>query len=73
MMREIEIYYLEMTAPADLRPSPARAAGFRVEQARIAAPDALQQKARSFRDDLHLFQEQVVKLLFAWQQSHNWA
>ena len=40
-------------------------------QARVAAPDAFQQQARSFRDDLHLFQEQVVKLLFAWQQSHN--
>ena len=33
--------------------------------------DAFEQQARSFRDDLHLLQEQVVKLLLAWQQSHN--
>jgi GNAT superfamily N-acetyltransferase len=37
--REIEIHYLEMTSPADLRPSPARAAGFRVERARIPTPE----------------------------------
>jgi GNAT superfamily N-acetyltransferase len=37
--REIEIYHLEMTSPADLRPSPARAAGFRVERARIPTPE----------------------------------
>ena len=39
MKREIEIHYLEMASPADLRPSPARAAGFRVERARIPAPE----------------------------------
>lgn len=39
MRREIEIWSLEMTSPADLRPSPARAAGFRVEQARIPTPE----------------------------------
>src|SRR5450759_2170188 len=45
--------------------------GGRARQARVGAPDAFQQEARSFRDDLHLFQKEVVKLLFAWQQSHN--
>ncbi len=39
MKREIEIHYLEMTSPADLRPSTARPAGFRVEWARIPAPE----------------------------------
>lgn len=39
MKREIEIYSLEMTSPADLRPSPVRAAGFRVERARIPTPE----------------------------------
>jgi hypothetical protein len=39
MRREIEIYYLEMESPGDLRPSGARAAGFRVEQARIPSPE----------------------------------
>ena len=38
MRRQIEIYSLEMTSPADLRPSRPRAEGFRVEQARD--PDA---------------------------------
>jgi GNAT superfamily N-acetyltransferase len=37
--RPIEIYYLEMTAPSDVRPSGARAEGFRVEQARIPSPE----------------------------------
>jgi GNAT superfamily N-acetyltransferase len=37
--REIEVHYLEMTAPAEMRPSPARAAGFRVERARIPTPE----------------------------------
>jgi GNAT superfamily N-acetyltransferase len=37
--REIEIHSLEMTSPADLRPSGARPAGFRVEQARIPSPE----------------------------------
>ena len=40
-------------------------------QPRVAAPDAFQQQARCFRDDLHLFEKEVVKLLFAWQQSHK--
>src|SRR5262249_12937545 len=39
MRREIEIYHLEMTAPADLRSSAARAAGFRVERAGIPTPE----------------------------------
>jgi GNAT superfamily N-acetyltransferase len=39
MRREIEVYYLEMTSPADLRPSPAHAAGLRVERARIPCPE----------------------------------
>lgn len=39
MRREFEIYYLEMTAPEQLRPSVARSAGFRIEQARIPSPE----------------------------------
>jgi GNAT superfamily N-acetyltransferase len=39
MKREIEIHYLEMTSPADLRPSPARAVGLDVE--RIPRPQPL--------------------------------
>jgi GNAT superfamily N-acetyltransferase len=39
MRREIEIYSLEMTSPADLRPSRPPAAGFRVEQARVPCPE----------------------------------
>jgi len=39
MKREIEIHVLEMTAPGDLRPSRARADGFRVERARIPSPE----------------------------------
>ncbi|HEY4563167.1 MAG TPA: GNAT family N-acetyltransferase [Thermoanaerobaculia bacterium] len=38
MKREIEIYHLEMTSPAELRPSKAPAA-FRVERACIPAPE----------------------------------
>src|ERR1017187_9786330 len=45
--------------------------GGNARHARVAAPDAFQQEARSFRDDVYLFQKKVVKLLFAWQQSHN--
>jgi GNAT superfamily N-acetyltransferase len=37
--REIEIYSLEMTAPADLRPSRPPEVGFRVEQARVPCPE----------------------------------
>jgi GNAT superfamily N-acetyltransferase len=37
--REIEIWYLEMTSPAELRPSPPRPAGFRVERACIPSPE----------------------------------
>jgi len=39
MLREITTYYLEMTSPADLRPSRTPAEGFRVEQARIPCPE----------------------------------
>jgi GNAT superfamily N-acetyltransferase len=39
MRRRIEIYSLEMTSPADLRPSRSRAEGFQVEQARIPTPE----------------------------------
>ena len=38
MKREIEIHYLEMTSPAELRPSPAPA-GFEVERTSIPAPE----------------------------------
>src|SRR4029077_6699601 len=39
MRREIEIYSLEMTSPADLRPSRPPAAGFRGERARGPCPE----------------------------------
>ncbi|HEX4494809.1 MAG TPA: GNAT family N-acetyltransferase [Thermoanaerobaculia bacterium] len=38
-MRAVEIYYLEMTSPADVRPSGRRVEGFRVEPARIPSPE----------------------------------
>src|SRR3954454_2251822 len=40
-------------------------------QSRVASPKAFEQQPRSLRDDLHLFEKQVVKLLFTWQQSHK--
>lgn len=39
MRREVEIWFLEMDSPAELRPSAARSAGFRLEQARIPSPE----------------------------------
>jgi GNAT superfamily N-acetyltransferase len=39
MKRFIEIHSLEMTSPADVRPSRPRVEGFRVEQARIPSPE----------------------------------
>ena len=36
-------------------------------QPRIAVAHALQQQPGCFRDDLHLLEKQVVKLLLAWQ------
>ena len=39
MLREITTYYLEMTSPADLRPSRTAAEGFHIEQARIPCPE----------------------------------
>ena len=39
MKREIEVHYLEMASPAELRPSPARPAGFEVERTSMPAPE----------------------------------
>jgi GNAT superfamily N-acetyltransferase len=39
MRRTIEIYSLEMTSPADVRPAQPRAESFRIEQARIPTPE----------------------------------
>src|SRR5437016_683640 len=45
--------------------------GGHARQAIVPGPDPFEQQLRCLRDDLHLFEEQLVKLLLPRQQSHK--